>query len=146
MRMWGDNVLTDTALCDRRVCVDAGVGVGVGAGARGPPAVRLGDVSVLFDRWSQVGGRFGRRWRRVAGGSSVFDSTANLSLLHPGDLGDNSTSHYSSYPHSKALLLQPLPPSVCPQVEHCTPLFSCWTLFTPTKHIKRWRWRFTVCT
>lgn len=82
-----------TCIC---VCVCADAGVCVGAGVCGRPAVRLLDVSAVSDRWSVDGGRFGCWWLGcVCVSVCVLASTANLSLLDPGDSGDNATSHYS---------------------------------------------------
>lgn len=75
----------------------------------------------------------------LEGGSSVFDSTANLSLLDPGDSGDHATSHYSeSTPPTPPSLLS----SVCPyllyiffmhvQMNH---FFLSLDVFTHSEHV-----------
>lgn len=93
--------------------------VRVDAGVCGRPAMRLLDVSVVSDRWSQGGGRFGWWMVAEAEGGSVFDSTANLSLLDPEGSGDHATSHYSknTHPSSSSSLSPSLLSAVCP---YCT--------------------------
>lgn len=76
---------------------------------------------LLRGRWTSLwclteGARMegGLGWWRMEGGS-VFDWTANLSLLHPGDSGDHGTSHYSE-PHPRFTF-----PSFLLPADHLTP-------------------------